>query len=584
MRDGNPLLVTASGLPAGATFNDTDFSWVGACDDRSLEQGRHEIGFTAGGETTEVVVGATGYELLSFDLFAAPEEPLEGPITIPEAGQGSVMAGALFDNPFGDPSPISGCGTNAWSAFIWSIADPSVAAISTATNLAVIDGLAPGTTTVTARFTDATRGEMAAEAILDVLEVVSVDLEPHSLEFPDGSTELFRATAGLEDGTETTDIQFSWSSSNDAVATVTAGSLIFGTGHIGNVTGHAPGTVTITAAAPNAAMVSGTATATLVQPLRNQALYGMDAQGSGIRVVTIETTGGSQLLAALAAPFDGSFGPSASHTTNELLVSGFDPGTSSSHFQRIGPTGDVTPVFPSVGGDTIDPQAIEYRPDGWAYFAMFEGQQTLSRIEPSGAISNIGGPRNPGSNEGFGPTAIAAFGNDLVYSGPWSFDLSKGQTVGFADLIARFDDAANSNDSFVWAGFSFPRLAAPGGDLRILDTATGELFRFVDDNDDGDHFEIVGTSVLSAQDDPGERIAAGQLPSGFRTLTLDPSDPSTGDMITTRIVGNVPQRITVMRLRDMNGDGNVDDEGEQTVIFDAGAPPGRDIRGVLLKY
>ena len=55
-------------------------------------------------------------------------------------------------------------------------------------------------------------------------------------------------------------------------------------------------------------------------------------------------------------------------------------------------------------------------------------------------------------------------------------------------------------------------------------------------------------------------------------------------MITTRIVGTAPQHITVMRLKDLNMDGDVDDDGEQTVVFDAGAPPGTDIQGVLLNY
>jgi hypothetical protein len=219
---------------------------------------------------------------------------------------------------------------------------------------------------------------------------------------------------------------------------------------------------------------------------------------------------------------------------------------------------------------------------------MSEGSSTLARISPGGGTSNIGGPNDPGTNEGFGPTAIAPFGNDLVFSGPWSFDLTQGQTAGFAELIARYDDGSNSNESFVWAGFAFPRLAAPAGDLRILNTSTGELFRFEDTNMDGDHFEIVGVSVQTAQDDPGERFAAGTLPdpvlllpSGFDTLNLD---QMTGDMITTRIAGIPPRRIIVMRLDDLNADGDVDDAGEQTVIFDAGAPPGLDIGEVVLKY
>jgi hypothetical protein len=46
----------------------------------------------------------------------------------------------------------------------------------------------------------------------------------------------------------------------------------------------------------------------------------------------------------------------------------------------------------------------------------------------------------------------------------------------------------------------------------------------------------------------------------------------------------VPQRITVMRVADVNGDGDIDDAGEQVIVFDAGAPPGTDAADVLLKY
>jgi hypothetical protein len=438
---------------------------------------------------------------------------------------------------------------------------------------------------VTAQFTDADLGVIEALAPLDVLAVTSISVDPDALSFPNGSTEVFTATATLEDMSQTQDIQFFWASSNESIATVTGGLQVFGTGNIGNVTGQNGGTVTITAGVLNEAMVSGTATAEIVAPVLDQALYATDRSTGINRIMILDTMGGSTHLTDMLTPYTNGFGPVDSHTNNELLVSGFEAGTGFSQIQRIFPNPvGLSAVFTSRSttplGDTIDPQALRYRLDGWAYFAMSEGSHTLSRTDPFGSISSIGGPNDPGSNEGFGPTAIAPFGLDLVFSGPWSFDLTQGQTVGFADLIARFDDDANSNKSFVWAGFSFPRLAAPGGDLRILNTSTGALFRFEDTNLDGDHFEIVGTSVETAQDDPNERFPAGFLPMGFDTLNLD---HMTGDVITTRIVGIAPQRIMVMRLVDVNANG-VYEESEQTVVFDAGAPAGLDIGAVVLKY
>jgi hypothetical protein len=281
-------------------------------------------------------------------------------------------------------------------------------------------------------------------------------------------------------------------------------------------------------------------------------------------------------------PYNELFCSASSHTTNELLVGGFEMSTGFSEIQRISPAGVVTAAFTSTSttpqGDTFDVQAIRYRPDGVAWFALSEGLDAFDTLDGT-TTARIGGPQG---DDGTGPTSIAPFGNDLVYSGPWGFELThQGSAVGFADLVARYDDVTKINDAIAVVGVTFPRLAAPGGDLRILDGSTGELFRFEDLDSDGDHFFIQGTTTQSAEDDPGERVPAGQLPDGFNTLRLD---PLTGDLIATRIVGIAPQHITVMRLSDLNSDGDVDDAGEQTIVFDAGAPAGTDVQDVLLKY
>jgi len=166
--------------------------------------------------------------------------------------------------------------------------------------------------------------------------------------------------------------------------------------------------------------------------------------------------------------------------------------------------------------------------------------------------------------------------------------LGQGNKVqGFAELVARYSSVSPTSNKFIAkVGVSLPRLIAPGGDLWILDGGTGALSRFEDLNGDGDHYfilteSVAGKIVQSAQDDPGERISAGQLPIGFNQLQLD---TVTGDIIATRVVGTAPQRITVMRVADLNGDGDVNDSGEQVIIFDAGAPSGTDAADALIKY
>ena len=577
------VTVDPGSLPPGATLDGTNFSWVGQFADTN-DMGRHDVTFMADGVPIEVSIGTTELAIVSFDLVdVTTGVPLTGPIPIPIGGRIRVGAQALFDNPFGPPSPVGGQGTNAWANFLWSIDDTTIADFFSTTNVAVIDGLGIGMTPTEVHFTDATLGMVSATGTLDVLEVTSIAVDPPNLSYPEGSTERFVATATLSDGSQTQSIDFGWSTSNASVATVTSGSLAQGTAHIANVTGQIQGAATITASTVIGPLVGGTTAVTLTPALRNQQLFGLDHQPSGNRLVSIDTVGGSQSLATLLAPYDDLFCSSDSHPTNQLLVGAFDLSNGFSEIQRIDSLGTVTAEFTSdtttPQGDTIDVQAIRYRPDGVAYFAMSEGADALDSLDAAGSTTRIGGPLG---NNGVGPTTIAPDGNNVVYSAPWTFELTHlGNVVGIANLVARFDDGTNSNDAIAVVGVSRPQLAAPGGELWILDGDTGELFRFDDLNSDGDHYFIQGTTIQTAEDDPGERIPAGQLPSGFDTLHLD---SQTGDMITTRVVGTAPQHITVMRLVDLNSDGDIDDAGEQTVVFDAGAPPGTDIVDVLLEY
>lgn len=582
-RRGTPVNVTASGLPPAASFNGSNFSWVGAFVD-SADTGNHSVTFTADGESTVVNIATTQYPVVGMSAVGLDGKPVWS-LPVPLGGQALISVQPQFDNPFGIPN-LGGQGANAWNQFVWSIDSTYLADFFSATNVAIIEGKGGGETLLHARFTDAALGEVAATAMLEVLEVVSVVVEPASLSLPERSTEPLRATATLEGGAQTTRIPFIWWTSNAAAVTVKESSILGSA----NATAQTLGTATITAFTSSGPVVGGTMQATAVAPFRDQELFGMNLQTAGNQVVSIDTTGSAQFHATLLAPYDDRFCSSSSHDANELLVGGFNLSTGFSQIQRINSAGNVTVVFTSTTvtqiGDTIDVQAIRYRPDGQAYFAMSEGQHTLTRVDSSGALSAIGGPSG---NDGFGPIAIAPFGNGLVYSGPWGVELlgQGNQVQGFAELVSRYAVGSPATNKFIARmGVSLPRLVAPDGDLWILDGGSGALFRFEDLNSDGDHYRIETTSVggetiQTAVDDPGERISAGQLPVGFNQLQLD---SVTGDIIASRVVGSVPQRITVMRVADLNSDGDVNDAGEQVIVFDAGAPPGTDTVDVLLKY
>jgi hypothetical protein len=582
-RRGDPLSVSATGLPPSASFDGTNFSWTAAFVDTS-DSGNYNVTFTADGESTVVNIATTQYPVTGMKVIGLNGAPVFS-LPVPLGGQALLSVQPQFDNPYGVPS-LGGQGANAWNRFVWSIESTYLADFFSATNVAVIEGMGGGRTQLEARFTDAVLGEVSATAFLDVLEVVSVAVSPANLTFPEGSTEPLVATATLEGGAQTTRIRFDWWTSDETIATVAASSIL-GTA---NLVGQDLGSATITAFTSSGPVVIGTMQATAVPPQRTQDLFGLDRKSSGNRVVSIDTMGNAQFVAAMLAPYDDRFCSSSSHPTNEILIGGFELSTGFSEIQRINPAGNVTDVYTSTTvttiGDTIDVEAIRYRPDGQAYFAMSEGQHVLTRVDQSGALTAIGGPNG---HDGYGPIAIAPFGNDLVYSGPWGVELlGQGNKVqGFAELVARYSSGTPSFNEFIArVGVSLPRLIAPDGDLWILDGGTGELFRFEDLNGDGDHYYILteavaGEIVQSALDDPGERISAGQLPAGFNQLQLD---FATGDIIATRVVGTVPQRITVMRVADLNSDGDVDDAGEQVVVFDAGAPAGTDAADVLIKY
>lgn len=582
-RRGTPVSVIASGGPASASFDGANFSWVGGFVDTS-DIGNYDVTFTADGESTVVNIATTEYPILRMELGGLDGLPAVS-LPVPVGGQAVVATQPKFDNPFG-VEILGGQGANAWNTFAWSIDALYLADFLTTTNLAVVVGMGGGATQLHASFTDAVLGEVTATTTLEVLEVTSVAVSPADLSLPEGSSEPLLATATLEGGTQTTKIPFLWQTSDGMVATVVEGSVL-GTA---NVTAQGLGTAMITASTTSGPVVAGTMQATAVSPWRVQELFGMDRQSAGDRVVFFDTAGGAQFHAALRAPYDDQFCSSSSHDTNEILVGSFDLSTGFSEIQRIDPVGGVTAVFTSTIitqiGDTIDVEAIRYRPDGEAYIAMSEGQHTLTRVNGLGELIKIGGPKG---NDGFGPIGIAPFGNALVYSGPWGAELlGQGNKVeGFAEFVARYVPGEPVFNEFIARiGVSLPRLVAPGGDLWILDGGSGELFRFEDLNGDGDYYEIETTSVMgetlqTAVDDPGERILAGQLPIGFNRLRLD---FVTGDIIATRVVGSVPQRITVMRVADLNSDGDVDDPGEQEIVFDAGAPAGTDTADVLLKY
>jgi hypothetical protein len=182
-RRGNPLSVTATGLPPSASFDGKNFSWTGAFVDTS-DSGNHDVTFAADGESTVVNIATTQYPVTGMDVIGLDGMPVWS-LPVPLGGQALLSVQPQFDNPYGVPS-LGGQGANAWNQFAWSIDATYLADFFSATNVAVIEGAGGGTTQLHARFTDAVLGEVDGTAFLDVLEVVSVAVSPADLSFSSG--------------------------------------------------------------------------------------------------------------------------------------------------------------------------------------------------------------------------------------------------------------------------------------------------------------------------------------------------------------------------------------------------------------
>jgi uncharacterized protein YjdB len=112
----------------------------------------------------------------------------------------------------------------------------SAAAVATVSSTGVVTGVGAGTATITATID----GKSASASVTVQLPIASVTISPSLASVNVAWTSTLTATARNANGNAIPGVQFTWSSSNTSVATVSA---------TGVVTGVAPGSVTISASA-----------------------------------------------------------------------------------------------------------------------------------------------------------------------------------------------------------------------------------------------------------------------------------------------------------------------------------------------
>lgn len=137
--------------------------------------------------------------------------------------------------------------TQSGATFAWSSSNEAVATVSSA---GLVTAVSNGTATITATATGTTASAAAQVTVQQTVALVAVSPQDGSMEV--GATVQLSATATDSGGVEVTDATFAWTSSDDAVATVSSGGL---------VAGKAGGPVTITA---TSAGIDGSAPVTVV--------------------------------------------------------------------------------------------------------------------------------------------------------------------------------------------------------------------------------------------------------------------------------------------------------------------------------
>ncbi len=570
------LGITASGLPAGATFDGTTFSWAPSRQDAresdeggAFREGRYTVTFTtAGGTAVDVKIGVSEDELVSLFM---PDQ------TIGIGAEGIAVVGVTFS----DGSTALGSVSNPITP-TWQTADPAIAFVSNVLpdgTIVFVQSVDRGTTTLTSRITSATRGELSATATVTVLGVTSIAIDPPLLDLPQDASDVLQATATLEDGSPSTAVPFAWSSSEPTTVSVNAAP-----GGHGIVVGNAFGSATITASADN---VSAFADVTVVPPLRALSFFGLDVLPPSVddsRFVVLDTLGGAQAHATLLEPYF--MEETDSNGLNELVVSGLEATTFQTAFQTVDATGAVTLAHVIMDANDFVTD-LRLQDDGTIYAAADDGRYVFSRLSTAGQVTHIGAPSG---STGFGEGTLGLAGADVVYTGPWDYEYSQGPTViGTASLVGLYDAAQSAQLQHVpvavatW-GTAADSMVAPGGLLHAIDGPSGVVYRFVDLDGDGDHFFLqdsvdeFGNPVREALDDPGEREVFANLPLAD-TLR---ADLTTGALFAVRVTGVDPKWVRVLKLVDLNGDGDADDAGEQVVVFDAAAPAGTSIGGVDL--
>ena len=293
---GMQLFQAAATTDDGTAVPDVEFTWTSSDE---VVATISSTGLATGIHAGEVTITATAGDRSGTATLQVtdppPPEPVVAVVTVrPSSASVEVGGMQLFQ-----AAATTDDGTAVPDVeFTWTSSDEVVATISS-TGLAT--GIHAGEVTITA-----TAGDRSSTATLQVTDppppepvVAVVTVRPSSASVEVGGMQLFQAAATTDDGTAVPDVEFTWTSSDEVVATISSTGL---------ATGIHAGEVTITATAGDR---SGTATLQVTDPPPPEPVVAVVTVSPSSASVEV---GGKQLFQAAATTDDGTAVPDVEFT------------------------------------------------------------------------------------------------------------------------------------------------------------------------------------------------------------------------------------------------------------------------------
>jgi uncharacterized protein YjdB len=445
---------------------------------KGLAPGASTISATAGTVTSSAALTVTSATLVSISVTPAS-------VSIPLGTLQQFTATGTFS----DQTTQDITGSVTWSSSNNSIASITVSGLATARNLGAI--------TITA-----TSGSVSgtASATVNAANLSSLSIIPGDISIPQSTSQPFSAIGTFTDGsTHDLTTQSSWSSSNPAVAKVSASGL---------ARALTPGSTTITAAL-------GSVNASITLTVTNATIVSISVTPAGRTIPP-----GTKLSFIATGTFSDS---STQVVTREATWVSDNPAVAT-----IGSQGSVTAVSPGTANISATFNGVT----GSAVLTVSSATLVSISVTPDTAFlapaSTLGytatGTFSDGSTQGIS-NAVSWTSSDPAVASVSNFGLVTGQSPGTATITAQLGSVTGSADLVVESSPLTSVQVTPA--TATVAQQTGVLFRALGTFADGSTQDLTGSavwtsspaSVATVGNAAGEKGLAKGLTPGTATIT-----------------------------------------------------------------